>query len=50
MLALGHGAGGGVESPDLKGATRAALDAGLSVALIEQPYRVAGRRSPIAVC
>jgi hypothetical protein len=46
VLALGHGAGGGVESPDLKGATRAALDAGLSVALIEQPYRVAGRRSP----
>jgi predicted alpha/beta-hydrolase family hydrolase len=43
---LGHGAGGGVESPDLAGATEAAREAGLSVALIEQPYRVAGRRSP----
>jgi predicted alpha/beta-hydrolase family hydrolase len=45
-LALGHGAGGGVESPDLVGATQAANAAGLTVALIEQPYRVAGRRSP----
>jgi uncharacterized protein len=45
-LVLGHGAGGGVESPDLVGATKAANDARLSVALIEQPYRVAGRRSP----
>jgi uncharacterized protein len=45
-LVLGHGAGGGVESPDLEGASQAALDAGLSVALVEQPYRVAGRRSP----
>jgi predicted alpha/beta-hydrolase family hydrolase len=26
--------------------TRAALTAGVSVALVEQPYRVAGRRSP----
>lgn len=45
-LILGHGAGGGVESPDLVGATRAARSVGLSVALVEQPYRVAGRRSP----
>jgi predicted alpha/beta-hydrolase family hydrolase len=45
-LVLGHGAGGGVESPDLVGATNAARSAALSVALIEQPYRVAGRRSP----
>jgi predicted alpha/beta-hydrolase family hydrolase len=43
---LGHGAGGGVDSSDLVGATKAARSAGLSVALIEQPYRVAGRRSP----
>jgi predicted alpha/beta-hydrolase family hydrolase len=43
---LGHGAGGGVEAPDLVGATDAANAAGVSVALIEQPYRVAGRRSP----
>jgi predicted alpha/beta-hydrolase family hydrolase len=45
-LVLGHGAGGGIESADLVGATRAARSAGLSVALVEQPYRVAGRRSP----
>jgi predicted alpha/beta-hydrolase family hydrolase len=45
-LMLGHGAGGGVEAPDLVGATDAANAAGVSVALIEQPYRVAGRRSP----
>jgi uncharacterized protein len=45
-LVLGHGAGGGVESPDLQGAAKAARGAGLTVALVEQPYRVAGRRSP----
>jgi predicted alpha/beta-hydrolase family hydrolase len=45
-LVLGHGAGGGVESPDLVGATEAANEAQLSVAVIEQPYRVAGRRAP----
>jgi predicted alpha/beta-hydrolase family hydrolase len=45
-LVLGHGAGGGIESPDLQGAANAALEAGLTVALVEQPYRVAGRRSP----
>jgi predicted alpha/beta-hydrolase family hydrolase len=45
-LVLGHGAGGGVDSPDLVGATEAANNAGLSVALVEQPYRVAGRRAP----
>ena len=45
-LVLGHGAGGGVMAPDLVAATEAALAEGLSVALVEQPYRVAGRRSP----
>jgi uncharacterized protein len=45
-LVLGHGAGGGVESPDLVTARDAALEAGVSVVLVEQPYRVAGRRSP----
>jgi predicted alpha/beta-hydrolase family hydrolase len=44
-LVLGHGAGGGVGAPDLLAATEAALGLGLSVALVEQPYRVAGRRS-----
>jgi predicted alpha/beta-hydrolase family hydrolase len=45
-LVLGHGAGGGVGAPDLIAAQRAALGAGLAVALVEQPYRLAGRRSP----
>lgn len=45
-LVLGHGAGGGVGAPDLLAATDAALGTGVSVALVEQPYRVAGRRSP----
>jgi hypothetical protein len=45
-LVLGHGAGGGIEAPDLVGAAAGARSAGLSVALVEQPYRVAGRRSP----
>jgi uncharacterized protein len=43
---LGHGAGGGIDSPDLAGAASAAREAGFTVALVEQPYRVAGRRSP----
>ena len=45
-LVLGHGAGGGVAAPDLVATTAAAREAGFSVALAEQPYRVAGRRSP----
>lgn len=45
-LLLGHGAGGGVGAPDLVAATRAAQAAGVHVALVEQPYRVAGRRAP----
>ena len=45
-LALGHGAGGGVGSRDLVTATDVARSEGVSVALVEQPYRVAGRRSP----
>jgi uncharacterized protein len=45
-IALGHGAGGGIASRDLVTACGAALAAGLDVALVEQPYRVAGRRSP----
>ena len=45
-LVLGHGAGGGIASRDLVAATGAAVAERLSVALVEQPYRVAGRRSP----
>jgi uncharacterized protein len=45
-LVLGHGAGGGVGAPDLVAATEVALDERFSVALVEQPYLVAGRRAP----
>jgi len=45
-LVLGHGAEGGITSPDLAGATEAARAAEIGVALVEQPYRVAGRRNP----
>src|SRR5215218_1170929 len=45
-LVMGHGAGGGVEAPDLLAARDAALAERVSVALVEQPYRVVGRRSP----
>ena len=45
-VVLGHGAGGGVAARDLVTAKQVALAQGLSVALVEQPYRVAGRRSP----
>jgi uncharacterized protein len=45
-LVLGHGAGGGVDAPDLEATTEVALDERFSVALVEQPYLVAGRRSP----
>jgi predicted alpha/beta-hydrolase family hydrolase len=45
-LVLGHGAGGGVSSRDLTAVTGVALSQDVSVALVEQPYRVAGRRAP----
>ena len=45
-LVLGHGAGGGVTARDLVAAADEARAAEFGVALVEQPYRVAGRRSP----
>src|SRR5215207_4035007 len=45
-LVLGHGAGGGIAAPDLQLAKDVALEERISVALVEQPFRVAGRRSP----
>jgi predicted alpha/beta-hydrolase family hydrolase len=45
-LVLGHGAAGGVTSDDLLAVTDVARSLGASVALVEQPYRVAGRRAP----
>ncbi|MET8685669.1 alpha/beta family hydrolase [Streptomyces sp. NPDC004732] len=44
LLAVSHGAGGGIEARDLQ-AIAAALPAhGVSVALVEQPWRVAGKK------
>ncbi len=45
-LVLGHGAGGGVGARDLVAVRDVAVSEGFGVALVEQPYRVAGRRSP----
>jgi len=44
-LVLGHGAGGSITAPDLQAVAARAVGAGVNVALVEQPYRVAGRRS-----
>jgi len=46
VLLLGHGAGGSISAPDLTACARAATAVGVHVALITQPYRVAGRRAP----
>ena len=46
VLVLGHGAGGGVQARDIVAAAGAALAESFSVVLVEQPYRVAGRKSP----
>jgi uncharacterized protein len=45
-LVLGHGAGGGIEARDLVAVTEVAQAEAVSVALVEQPYLVAGRRAP----
>lgn len=44
VLALGHGAGGGIEARDLAALAAALPPLGCTVALVEQPWRVAGRR------
>ncbi|KJS53948.1 hydrolase [Streptomyces rubellomurinus subsp. indigoferus] len=44
VLALGHGAGGGVEARDLVALAAALPPRGITVALVEQPWRVAGRK------
>ena len=43
-LLLGHGAGGGVDAPDLKVLAEALPGGGVSVARFEQPWRTAGRK------
>jgi predicted alpha/beta-hydrolase family hydrolase len=46
LAVLGHGAGGGVTAADLVAVTEALVAAGWTVARVEQPYRVQGRRAP----
>ncbi|WP_406006845.1 hydrolase [Streptomyces sp. NBC_00637] len=44
VLAVGHGAGGGIEARDLRALAAALPGRGVSVALVEQPWRVAGKK------
>ncbi|MFJ9441211.1 alpha/beta family hydrolase [Kitasatospora sp. NPDC101235] len=44
VLALGHGAGGGIEARDLVALAGRLPARGITVALVEQPWRVAGRK------
>jgi hypothetical protein len=44
LLVLGHGAGGGIDAVDLVAVAGAAVAAGWSAALVEQPWRLAGRK------
>ncbi|MFJ2740398.1 alpha/beta family hydrolase [Streptomyces sp. NPDC087440] len=44
VLAIGHGAGGGVEARDLQALAAALPATGITVALVEQPWRVAGKK------
>jgi len=46
LMVLTHGAGGGVDSPDLLAARQAARALGAAVARVLQPYRVRGARAP----
>ncbi|MFJ6614523.1 alpha/beta family hydrolase [Streptomyces sp. NPDC091289] len=44
VLAAGHGAGGGIEARDLKALAAVLPGHGVTVALVEQPWRVAGKK------
>ncbi len=44
-LLLQHGAGGGVEAPDLQALATGLPRNGVTVSLVEQPWRVSGRRT-----
>ncbi|MDT0342738.1 alpha/beta hydrolase family protein [Streptomyces litchfieldiae] len=44
VLALGHGAGGGIEAADLAALAAALPARGITVVLVEQPWRVAGKK------
>ncbi|MFJ3725077.1 alpha/beta family hydrolase [Streptomyces sp. NPDC090045] len=44
VLAVSHGAGGGIEARDLQALAVALPARGITVALVEQPWRVAGKK------
>lgn len=44
LLVLGHGAGGGIQAPDLQALATALPAGGIEVVLVEQPWRVAGKK------
>lgn len=44
VLAVSHGAGGGIEARDLRALAAALPARGITVALVEQPWRVAGKK------
>jgi predicted alpha/beta-hydrolase family hydrolase len=44
VLMLGHGAGGGVDAADIAALAAALPSDGIDVVLVEQPWRVAGRK------
>ncbi|MEW1646958.1 alpha/beta family hydrolase [Streptomyces sp. NPDC091219] len=44
VLAVGHGAGGGIEARDLQALAAVLPGHGVTVALVEQPWRVAGKK------
>ncbi len=44
VLAVSHGAGGGIEARDLRALAETLPGHGVSVALVEQPWRVAGKK------
>lgn len=44
VLAASHGAGGGIEARDLAALARVLPGHGITVALVEQPWRVAGKK------
>lgn len=44
VLAVSHGAGGGIEARDLRALAQVLPGHGVTVALVEQPWRVAGKK------
>jgi predicted alpha/beta-hydrolase family hydrolase len=44
LLAVSHGAGGGIEARDLQALAHVLPEHGVTVALVEQPWRVAGKK------